>query len=464
MAKNILQRALSSVPNDGFTRAKKLADLAIKTNTDSSGSPTPRGYELALSYLQPFVDSSTGTEAIDSQRLIASYGNSLDKLSQKKKDQSETVAAFKLQELDSFFTSADGDVGSFRNPVSLIDATSESLDNLVLGVINAIDEKNSLGDSTDQLNGYLNDLNKRADMMRDLRNKSQSGELTGKMLDGYGYYVDTNPLDGSIRSAALLPAGLAPEDLTKGYRRLEATVNIGGALMPVYAPTTQDSMGEYTAKVGDATWSGSGSGALQSKNAVKSKNLFAEGGFDISDQSMFPVRKTALDRGSFGRGFLGKDKDGNPVESVFYRGTDNKLYSVDQATVDNFKKDPILKRKLDGYVSQFSPSETKELSREALPITEERLGKERRVAGFQLQAEEASAEADRAEGAGFFSNLKEGFKSVVSSIGNPLQKTINVKQSSFFQNKNVPNKPDEFATGGTPENIVESGKQFFRKT
>ena len=48
--------------------------------------------------------------------------------------------------------------------------------------------------------------------MRDLRSKFERGELgEGQMLDGFGYYVDTNPLDGSIRGAALLPVGLAPK-------------------------------------------------------------------------------------------------------------------------------------------------------------------------------------------------------------------------------------------------------------
>ena len=283
------KRTLQKIADTGFARAKKLADLAIKTNTDSSGSPTTRGYELALSYLQPFTGSINEAEALDAQRLIAGYGNSLDKLSSKKRDQSETVAAFKLQELDSYFTTFDGDIGSFRNPADLIDTTSEALDGLVLGVINAIDEKQANSDSTDALYSYLNDLNKRADSMRDLRNKFQNGELNGKTLDGFGYYVDTNPLDGNIRGAALIPVGMAPDGLTSGYRRLEATSNVGGALLPVYAPAQQDALGEYVARVGDATWSGSGSGALQAKDAKTSKALFGEGGFNISDNSVFRV-------------------------------------------------------------------------------------------------------------------------------------------------------------------------------
>ena len=459
MASIIQQRALQQISDTGFSRAKKLAALAIKTNTDSSGSPTTRGYEQALVYLQPFMDSEKKNEALDAQTLVANYNNSLNKLSSKKRDQSETVAAFKLQELDSYFTTFDGDAGSFRNPASLIGTTSEALDSLLLGVINAIDERSANNDSTDALYSYMNDLNKRADKIRDLRNKFDNGELTGKTLDGFGYYVDTNPIDGSIRGAALLPVGLAPEDISKGYRRLEATTNIGGALLPVYAPAQQDVMGEYIARIGDASWSGSNNGALQADKAEQSKNLFKEGEFSISDSSIFPIRKNQIDKGSFGRGFIGKDAEGNPVESIFYRGADNKLYSVDQTTIDQFKQDPLLSKKLDGYVTQFSPSEAQNLLKEAVPYSQERMGFESRISDFQSQAGIAETEADRIQNTGFFGKVKEG----LGAIGEGVKVRQEQRSTSFFENKNVPNEPEEAPTGGTPENIIETGKQFFRK-
>lgn len=442
------QRVLTRIQNSGFARAKKLADLAIKTNVDSKGSPTQRGYEQAISYLQPFIGSGNQNEALDAQRLIASYGNTSTKLEKKGKDQTETVAAFKLQELDSYFSSFDGDVGSFRNPSDLIDTTSEALDNLTLGVINAIDEKQANGDSTDALSAYLNDLNKRADRMRDLKNKYVSGQLNGQSLDGFGYYVDTNPLDGSIRSAALLPVGLAPEGLASGYRRLGSTADVGGARLPVYAPATQDANGEYIARVGDATWSGTGDGALQPKNATVSKNLFNEGGFNISDPTAFPLRSSNIDKGSFAKGFSGRDADGNPTESVFYRGNDNKLYKMDNGTLEQFKKDPVLKAKLNGYVTQFSPTEIKEFSREAVPFTERRATFESNVTSALSQSAAFKAEQTAQENRGFFSKVKEGASRV----------------ASFFGNRNVPNKPEEAPTGGSAEAIVDNGAQFFRKT
>lgn len=459
MASPLTKRALQTVADSGFIKAKKLADLAIKTNTDDSGRINARGYEQAISIIQPYVNSGKETESIDAQRLVAGYGNSLDKVSKKAKDQNETVSAFKLQEMDAYFTSFDGEVGGFRNPSTLIDTTSESLDGLVLGVINAIDEKEVNGDSTDALYSYLRDLNKRADSMRELRNKFQSGELSnGQSLDGFGYYVDTNPLDGSVRSAAILPAGLAPEGVATGYRRLEATTNIGGALLPVYAPVQQDETGEYVARVGDATWAGTGSGALRAGKATKAKNLFEEGSFDISDKNIFPSKTTSISNGSFAKGFAGRDNDGNPVEGVFYKGMDGKLYSVDSDTVSRFQQDPILSKKLNGYVAQFSPSEVKEFSKEATPLNENLISKESRVTRAQDAYEESKIEADKYENMGFFSKLKEGFNTMAEKGSQTRQ-----QNSSFFGNTNTPNKPDETSISSSPSDIVETGKDFFRK-
>lgn len=477
MASPLTQRALQRVGDSGFSRAKKLADLAIKTNTDSTGAPTAYGYEQAMALLQPFIGSAKESEAIDAQRIVAGYSNSLTKLTKKEKDQTETVAAFKLQENDAYFTSFDGEYGGFRNPSDLVGATSESLDNLLLGVINAIDEKEANGDSTDALYAYMNDLQKRADTMRDVRNRFERGELSeGQTLDGFGYYVDTNPIDGSVRGAAFLPVGLAPEGMTAGYRRLEATTKLGNALLPVYAPVQKDSFGEYVARVGDATWSGTGDGALRSNSASSAKSLFEEGSFNIGDTTIFPVRKNGVDKGQFATALIGRDADGNPVDGVFYRGYDNKLYNVDQATLEGFQNDPVLSAKLNGYMPRFSPTEAQELAREAVPFTPDRIGRESKIATYQSEADKAAAEAARYENMGFFEKVGEGFKGMTGKsfeeVGNEAGKRAlmssipgalpTVAVASFFQNKNKPNQPDEAPTGGSGNDIIESGKNFFR--
>lgn len=450
-------KTFESVGVNSFVRAKKQAALAIKINTDASGSPTARGYEAALAYLQPFTNSSRKNESLDAQGLIAGYGNAMDKLSQKSRDQNETVSAFKLQELDSYFTSADGDAGSFRDPGSLVGATSEALDNLMVGVINAIDEKQANGDPTTDLVGYMNELQKRSDTMRDLRNKFEKGELTGQTLDGFGYYVDSNPIDGGIRRAGLLPVGLVPDSLVSGYRRLSATAKVGGALLPVYVPASQNAAGEYTANVGGATWSGTSTGVLEPGDASKlsaapARALSAEGGFNISDAGVFPLKNTAIEKGSFGKGFTGRDANGNAVESMFYRGADNKLYTVDQAMLNQFRQDPLLSQKLDGYIPQFSPTEMQGLNKEAIPFQQDKIGGER---------------LSFAEQGG--STLPSG--GAVISAGTPQPPFDMPKDykapASFFEAKNALNKPDvqpiSSKTQTSTPDVIEQGKGFFRK-
>lgn len=477
MASALTKRALQTVGDSGFGRAKKLADLTLKTNTDASGGYTAAGYEQAISILQPFIGSGKESEALDAQRLIASYSNNLTKIQSKQKDQNETVAAFKLQENDAYFTSFDGDVGGFRNPGDLVNASSQALDNLVLGVINAIDEKEVNGDSTDSLYTYLNELQKRADTMRDLNNRYENGELgDGQVLDGFGYYVDTNPIDGSIRGAALLPVGQTPEGITAGYRRLDATTKLGGSNLPVYAPAQRDSTGQYVSRIGGNTWSGTGDGALSSD-----KGSWSEGSFNISDSTLYPVKTSKIDKGQFGIGLIGRDEQGNPVEGMFYRGVDDKLYSVDNQTLEGFRQDPILAAKLDGYIPRFSPTEMKDLSSQAVPFTTDRLGRESKIAGFQSEAAIAQAEADKWQNMGFFQKVNEGFKSLTGGldVGGAVKEAaiqatpvaggvVNAgraieKANSFFANRtNKPNTPDEApASGGN--DIIEKGKSFFRK-
>jgi hypothetical protein len=465
MATALTKRALRRVaPSEsGFARAKKLADLAVRTQVDPGGNPTVEGYEAAMNYIQPFLNADTDS-ALDAQNLLASYNNNILKLTDRRRDQNDTLSAFKMQEEDAYFSSFDGDVGSFRDPSALVDTTSEALDNLMLGVINAIDQKEMMNEPTTELYGYLKDLKGRADSMRGLRNKLALGELgEGQSLDGYGYYVDTDPLDGSIRGAALLPVGLAPSGVADGFRRLEATTQVGSALLPVYAPAQRNADGEWVAKVADASWSASGDGVLTASNAESSKGLFEPGAFDIRNPASFPTQKSGLQKGTFGIGLVGRDEEGNPVEGVFYRGNDNKLYSVDQDTYEKFNTDPVLGPKLNsGYLPRFSPTEMAEMSKQATPISQDRIASESRYTSMKTEADLASAEATRQEEQGFFGKLKEGAKEAIDRGRAAVEERK--PTTSFFENRvNEPTKPEQPKIGASTPDIVEQGKSFFRK-
>lgn len=467
MPSALTQRALTRIADSGYARAKKLATIAIKTNVDSKGNPTEQGYQSAIALLTPYLQSGNEKESLDAQSLLAGYNNSVTKIGKGKRDQNEAVSSFKLQEADAYFTKFDGDIGSFRNPEDLIDTTSKSLDTLLVSLIDTINQKKADGESTDSLYAYYNDLEKRAGDMRELSNKFNKGELpTGQALDGYGYYVDTDPITGAVRGAALIPVNNQPDKLTSGYRRLETSATIGNSKLPVYAPAQQQGDGSYVSRVGSSIYSGSGSGSLSGE-----KNSAEDGTFSIKDTTAFPLASTNIQKGSFVRGYSGKDTEGNPVESIFYKGQDDKLYAVDQSTIDQFKQDPLLANKLSGYVQQLSPTEISDLKGTAKPFTPDRLGYESKITDLTQQAATAQAESDRLNPDGFFAKAKvmggqviDELKAKGGSLLSQAQPSSEVApRQSFFNRKNEPNKPDTAPTGSNAASIIEGGKGFFRQ-
>lgn len=465
MPSALTQRALTRIADSGFSRAKKIAALSTKTNVNSKGQTTEQGYQAAIAALTPYLQSSNEKEALDAQIAIAGYNNALNKVVTGKRDQNEAVSSFKLQEADAYFTKFDGDVGSFRNPTDLIDTTSQSLDTLLVSLIDTIDKKHADGESTDALYAYYKDLNKRANDMRDLKNKFQKGELpSGQSLDGYGYYVDTDPITGQVRGAALIPVNNPPSGLIDGYKRLDATSQVGNSMLPVYAPAQKTSDGSYVARIGSNTWSGSDSGALTGE---KDASNLTDGKFTIKDSVAYPLASTNIQKGSFVRGYSGKDAEGNPVETMFYRGNDNKLYNVDQSTLEEFKKDPLLSQKLGGYVQQLSPTEIKELQAEAKPFTPDRLSYESKITDMNAKTAAAQAESDRLNPEGFFAKAKVLGSQVIDelkntpTLGTKTQDGVSAPRKSFFDRTNVPNKPDSAPTGENAKSIIDSGKKFF---
>ena len=90
-------------------------------------------------------------------------------------------------------------------------------------------------------------------------------------------------------------------------------------------------------------------------------------------------------------------------------------------------------------MAQFSPTEVQSLSKEAVPFSQDKVGGESKVTGLQAQAAVSSAEADRMQGLGFFGQLKEGI-GIATERARVAQEA---RRPSFFENKNVPNKPEE---------------------
>lgn len=491
MPSALAKRMLASVPNNGFANAKRQAILALKKpeNLDSNFNPTEKAYREAMTYLEPYISSSNEAVSLQAQSVYSGYENAIGKMAKKSADQNTTVANFKLQEQDSYFVDTEGDdngENGMRDPAYLVSVASESLDSVLVNVQNTIDAMEANNESTDSLKVYRNSLQKRADAMRDLYSKFSNGELTdGQSLDGFGYYVDSNPIDGSIRRAGILPVGNAPEGLDSGFKRLESTTRVGGSLLPVYAPAQKNSNGEYVSKVGAYTWTGTGDGILSSTEQNGSTgivpSLLNEGGFSIADRNKFQSKPSSLEKGSFGTGIIGVDEQGNAIEATFFRGHDGKMYNIDSVTREKFMADPVLNQKLNGYMPRFSPEEVKNFSREALPLQDDKISTESRLFGALDSAAQAKAESDRMENMGFFQKVGVGLNVLNEKLGgtaadmaapqpassdmsvqDPNMFSTQTKDTTFFAAKNTPNKPDTQSVQNSAPDLIDKGKSFFR--
>lgn len=448
-------RALTRVQatKSGLPQAKKLADLYIKSHTNDAGDVVdPNVYQYAIdTYLAPFAGQ------VDADRAIATYANKVKDISSKARTLEDTVAGFKRQELDSWFNNVDGDVG-FRNPEVLAMNTSQALDNVLVQVLNAIDERRASNQSIDSLVTYADTLAQRADSMRDLSNKLVSGQLpSDQALDGYGYFVDTNPLDGSVRGAALVPVNNAPEDITKGMRRVEANAPLGTGKVPVYLPAQQDESGYWVAQIGSNKFSGSGTGAL-----MGDKTDFEKDNFNINDNTRYPVKTTTLNPGDFGRIPLGaRDESGKPIDSIIYKGFDNKLYNLDNPDVyAAVKGDQFLGKKLDGYVTRLSPLEAQDVRTQVQPLSTDVVARSSKIMNLQSEAATARAEADRLENRGFFEKVGSGLAEEAGQV----KKAV----TGFFSsrvNKPAGQERDNQSSGGQSvgEKVINAGKGFFKK-
>lgn len=344
MASPLTTRALQSISDSGFKRAKKLADLAIKTNTDSSGKTLARGYEQAVEILTPYTVSD-GNEGIDAQRLVAGYNNSYTKLQTSRNKTNRTVGQFKIDEREIFFvTPTSGNRADIMRDVpSMVSEISDELSLHVFAVENAIEEARQNGESADELEGYLLDVSKRQQSMLELNNDLLNGEVSeGAALNGYGLYVDSDPNDGELLGVSVAPLYDLPPGIDKSnFARVDSSVSFGGGYIPVLGRVTTDGLGLKTVKIGSKVWDGTGDMELQYNKKLSREPQYknSPGEFNLSNVL---DKGVGMRPGTFSKGYTGFDAEGNPQETVFYASKDGKVYTMDDEALKSFKNDPMI--------------------------------------------------------------------------------------------------------------------------
>jgi hypothetical protein len=431
----ILQRAIRGIESSGFSNAKKIADLAIKRNVDSNGNPLAKGYEEAINVLSQFQFSENESEALDAQRLIQGYTNTLAKLESKKRETNRTVGEFKVAEREAFYVTP---TTQFRSDVmfdfpELVADTVEELRQLDLALSNAIDEKRAQGENTGELENYHFDFFQRYRAMEELYNDLLNEEITPEQaLNNYGVYVDADQVDGEIYGIMIAPVGNLPSGLNvSDYQRLQSSAGFGGANIPVFSRFSLDEVGQLNARIGNRVWVGEKNFPLayDSRKSGDRKYRDEPGAFKLEE---FAQKKSSPIRpGKFFKGFTGFNESGNPVESMFFASPDGNVYTIDDETKDMLAPDfKDAMAKAVGVDSQFAKN--------------------------VLQSENVKP-------LNFTPVLGEPSSFVPPTPTQPQQEEP-APRASFFDRTNRPNRPEQPAgTSFSTPDIIETGKSFFRK-
>lgn len=448
-------RNLSSAPSGsdgGLARAKKVADLYIKQHTENGVVTDPNVYDYVNeNILAPYADD------LSIQQKIAGYENKRDSLLHDNYEQDTTVGQFQQEINDSLFSRGD----TMRDPAQMVTFTSIALDNAVLGLDAAIDDYHKNNKSADRLINYRRMINDMATAQRSLVNNMQNGTLPPN-LDGFGYFVKTNPVDGSIVGAALLPVNSAPSELTDGMKRIGNTIALGqNASLPVYLPAVKTADGSYQARLYDNYWNGA-SGDTVLEPDSENRNFGSDVDFDLRDSDTFPIKQNDLGTGGFGRQFAG-NVDGQPTYNYFYKGFDNKVYQLDEESLAAMQKDPILNNRLSGYVPLIGSDDVRNFGSVQQVTSQDLTNFSARQSVVDSQAVSARADA----------SLQALNKNPVLKAGAAVQETVGgavEKVGGFFSGllnrRNQPNKPNESRQGDRSSysvpDVVKTGEQFFR--
>jgi len=426
---------LQNISDTGFARAKKLAALALKKNVDGKGNTMAIGYEQAIQYIQPYLTSGRKNEGIDAENLIAGYENAFTKLKTKQNKTNRTVGQFKIDEREIFFVTPTSGTRTdiMRDVPSMAAQISDELSLHVFSVENAIEEAKISGESADELENYLFDVQKRARMMSELNNDLLNDELSdGEVLNGYGVYVDSDPNDGELLGVAIAPLNDLPPGIQKeDYHRVDSSATFGTAYLPVMGKVSVDGTGMQTVKIGNKTWNGVGAMELAFSKKLSNEPTFKN---DVGDFSLTDVvdKGTAMRKGTFSKGYTGFDAEGNPTQTTFFAAQDGKIYTLDEEARNTLKGDTMLAKDIERATNINSSFAKSLLHTEGIepmrftPVTASRQQ--------QMAQESAAQPAPQAEA------------------------SVEEKPTSFFNRTNVPKKPETPSVSSSTPDLIEQDR------
>lgn len=237
MAKSIYGFAQSAASGSGVTEALRLYQRAVAQGADKNGMVSnPDVYRLAREkFLSPFADD------VRASTKMAESTNDENRLRDKQNDVTLAASTFRQQVNDVLGQYAKT---YYKSPENLIQTTSYVYNTAVDSLDKEIQDRKVAGQAVGDLQNLMNEFSRKADILTRLSRQTLAGGAP-QNPNAYGWFIKTNPEDGTIVSLALDGVDSA-DKASGGYTR----TNMSYGKVPVWTNSVVDDSGQVTARIG----------------------------------------------------------------------------------------------------------------------------------------------------------------------------------------------------------------------
>jgi hypothetical protein len=442
-----------------FTIAQDRAQLAIKKAIRAGDKA--KGLEEAMTHILPWIEQGTIKERLDAETLYEGYNTELTTIKEKSRESNRSKGEYELA-LNSMYKVDQDD--AMRSPAAVINEITSDFDFISGRLRDEINFKTEKGDDATALQLLLDEHSSTVEslraMQRDVLGGSVKLDVNGKptMLDGFGFLVEPDPIDGSIVSTSLLP-----QSKLAGKGRTSVSVPLGSsAAIPVYGTIKQDQQTKYV-QLGDARFyppksvfssNTDVSGKIFSPSTENTVKFSEEPGAFSLTPELFKKRERGLKPRQIVYANLGVDEEtGQPLRSYLYQNEDGKVFKMNKEKVDALVKDPAFTYAMNG-------GDGGGLSRQSLVSSLVNISPD----DFEVHSKNAE---ELFSAANFDEGLMARRKAIPERVlrattENPPQGAEAPEKTVFFGQKNRSVGIKE-SKSGTTEGVMERAKSFFRK-
>ncbi len=318
-----------STSGSGATEALRLYNRAVAQSAGESGLiENPDIFrEARQKYLEPYADD------IRVSTKMAESVNEENRLRDKINDVNLASSVFK-ESVDGMIR--DYAKSYYQNPQNLILTTAYVYNTAVDELADEIENRRASGQSVGELQSLLTNYSRKADSMTRLARQTLAGKPQNP--NAYGWFIRTNPDDGSIIDIALDVVDSIERQ--SGYKRTNSMYGN----VPVWTNTVTDENGKEVARIGSNKFElekDSDTGAEILKNTAKQWGRYFKSllpGGEKPSEAKEAVRTLNLGAIQFGdvlnlpQGSIAKDASGR----YYYYGSDGVYKANKKEDLEKF--------------------------------------------------------------------------------------------------------------------------------